>query len=283
MIGFQIGDHKKKLDELKKAKCNTFQAFIQHKEIIEENLNSEQYKFNIVGHSSFSINLAFPFDYKSFIINKCIKEIKYFMNMNAICYVVHTGKLSKKIEQSRQEAMTNMINSLCYISNKLNLHKNNNFYLCLELLSGEKNDLINNIHELNNFMKIISKYKTLSNLKICLDTCHLFVSGYNIANKNIFDKYINDFNNLIGLNKIGLVHLNDSFYDCNSKKDKHEHINKGKIGQNIGYIYNIFSKLNIPIIIEMKNKYKENIQELQKLQKLQNNKNYKNKKRIAKA
>lgn len=65
---------------------------------------------------------------------------------------------------------------------------------------------------------------------VCFDTCHAFASGYDLRNQKAVDKTLKDFNNIIGLNRLKLIHINDSKTDLNSKKDRHEHIGLGKIG-----------------------------------------------------
>ncbi len=67
------------------------------------------------------------------------------------------------------------------------------------------------------------------NCGITLDTCHLFTSGYDISNKNSLEDTLSDFDNIVGLENLKLIHLNDSVGELNSKIDRHEHIGLGKI------------------------------------------------------
>jgi deoxyribonuclease IV len=68
-----------------------------------------------------------------------------------------------------------------------------------------------------------------SNIKICLDTCHLFASGYDIASKEGLNNFLKEFDKKIGLGKMALLHANDSRGNLGSKLDRHEHIGKGHI------------------------------------------------------
>ena len=83
---------------------------------------------------------------------------------------------------------------------------------------------------------------------VCLDTCHLSDAGYDIVN---FDKFLDLFDELIGIDKIKCVHINDSKNEVGSHKDRHENIGYGKIGFDtlINIIYNNRLK-NIPKILE---------------------------------
>ena len=65
---------------------------------------------------------------------------------------------------------------------------------------------------------------------MCFDTCHAFASGYDLRNKGSVEKTLKDFDKTIGLEKLKLVHVNDSKGDLGKHLDRHEHIGKGKIG-----------------------------------------------------
>jgi deoxyribonuclease-4 len=67
-------------------------------------------------------------------------------------------------------------------------------------------------------------------LGICLDTAHLLASGYDIRTKSSLDATLASFSSVIGLNRVKLLHGNDSKAGLGEKKDRHEHIGKGKIG-----------------------------------------------------
>ncbi|MCG4722890.1 TIM barrel protein, partial [Alistipes putredinis] len=65
-------------------------------------------------------------------------------------------------------------------------------------------------------------------LGVCLDTCHVFSAGYDIVND--LDSVLDDFDNIIGLDKLKAVHLNDSMMPFGAKKDRHACIGEGEIG-----------------------------------------------------
>jgi len=69
------------------------------------------------------------------------------------------------------------------------------------------------------------------NIGVCYDTQHGFASGYDIRNKKAVNKTLEDFENLIGLEKLKMSHCNDSKVELGSNKDRHEHIGKGMIGK----------------------------------------------------
>jgi deoxyribonuclease-4 len=86
---------------------------------------------------------------------------------------------------------------------------------------------------------------------MCLDTCHIFNAGYDISNKKKIKIYLDEFEKLIGINEIKLIHLNDSKNKVNSKLDRHENINYGYIGKDgLIEIAKFFTKLGISIVLE---------------------------------
>ncbi|MBU4360648.1 deoxyribonuclease IV [Candidatus Parcubacteria bacterium] len=65
---------------------------------------------------------------------------------------------------------------------------------------------------------------------ICYDTAHAFESGYDMRDRKSVKKTLNEFDKILGLDKLKLIHINDSKTDLGSRVDRHEHIGKGKIG-----------------------------------------------------
>jgi deoxyribonuclease-4 len=112
-------------------------------------------------------------------------------------------------------------------------------------MAGKGTELGTNIEELETIIKGINKQELIG---VCLDTCHLSDSGIDLNN---FNEYLDEFDKKIGINKIKVIHINDSKNPISSHKDRHEIIGYGTIGFNtlIGVIYN--ERLNnIPRILE---------------------------------
>lgn len=86
---------------------------------------------------------------------------------------------------------------------------------------------------------------------VCIDTAHMFASGYDIRTKSDIDSLTQTISKTVGLNKIKLIHGNDSKVDFNSKKDRHEHIGYGKIGEEgFKYIVNNKHLSKLDMIVE---------------------------------
>ena len=113
-----------------------------------------------------------------------------------------------------------------------------------------------------------NKYK--SRLGFCIDTAHIFSAGYKIHQPGIFEKYMEKFNKLIGIDYIQLIHVNDSAAKLNSNIDRHTGIGKGYIYKNNTDIFSNMARFcfdhNIPMILETHDNYKKEIAFIKKIQ-----------------
>lgn len=69
------------------------------------------------------------------------------------------------------------------------------------------------------------------NLAVCFDSCHVFAAGYDLSRPHLVNSILDEFDKLIGLNKLALFHLNDSKKGCGSRVDRHQLIGRGEIGE----------------------------------------------------
>ncbi len=77
---------------------------------------------------------------------------------------------------------------------------------------------------------IIDKVKNEVPIGVCIDTCHIFVAGYDIRTKEALDKTLKEFDDIIGLEYLSAFHMNDSQKDLGSRVDRHADLGEGKIG-----------------------------------------------------
>ena len=114
-----------------------------------------------------------------------------------------------------------------YIAEMLNeiLTENQTTTVLLETMAGKGSEIGRNFEEIQT---IISKVKLQDKIGVCLDTCHVWDGGYDIVNN--LDKVLDEFDKIIGLNKLKAIHLNDSMNDFEAHKDRHAKIGEGKIG-----------------------------------------------------
>lgn len=105
------------------------------------------------------------------------------------------------------------------------LHKDLHTTVLLETMAGKGTEVGRSFAEL---AEILSKVQLSEQMGVCLDTCHIFDGGYDIVHD--LDGVLEQFDKIIGLDKLKAVHLNDSLNLCGSHKDRHACIGSGNIG-----------------------------------------------------
>ena len=86
---------------------------------------------------------------------------------------------------------------------------------------------------------------------VCLDTCHVFAAGYPLTDPKEYEKTIKQFDDIVGLDRLRVIHMNDSKREFGSRKDRHEHIGKGYIGlEGFRNIVNDRRLKKVPMILE---------------------------------
>src|SRR3989338_5132668 len=126
--------------------------------------------------------------------------------------------------------------------------------LLLEISAGAGNVMGDTFEELTEIIRL-SSY----DLGICLDSAHIFASGYDIKSKEGFKKTVEIIKKTVGLKGVKLIHANDSKIELGGRKDRHDHIGDGKIGQE-GFV-NLMAVFNCDFICETEHdKVREDIQ-----------------------
>ena len=194
---------------------------------------------NVVCHAPYIVNLANNIDkdkYK-FAIDFLKKEIERCKMLGISLIVLHPGSATSL---ERNAAIKNIIYALNII-----LENENDVIICLETMAGKGTEIGINIDEIKMLLEGVTNKKCIG---VCLDTCHLNDSGVDISS---FDEYLDDFDKKIGIDKIKVVHINDSKNPIGARKDRHENIGFGTIGFEplIDVIYNKRLE-NIPKILE---------------------------------
>jgi deoxyribonuclease-4 len=123
----------------------------------------------------------------------------------------------------------------------------NQVMLLLENTAGTKNSMGGSLGDIEAIIEALDTKR----VGVCLDTCHLFGAGYELRTPEGIASTLGEFDNLIGLDKLKLVHLNDSKGDLGSALDRHEHIGLGKIGED-GFRSILGNKTikSLPMILE---------------------------------
>lgn len=194
---------------------------------------------NVVVHAPYIINLANNEDDRKyrFAIDFLKEEVKRVEKFGVEKLVLHPGSYTT---QNIDTGINNIINALNEV-----ITPNQKVKICLETMAGKGTEVC---FKLEHIKRILDGVKLCDKLMVCLDTCHLNDAGYDMKK---FDEFLKEFDNVIGIEKIGCVHVNDSKNPIGAHKDRHENLGYGTIGFDslINIIYN--EKLqNVPKILE---------------------------------
>ncbi len=185
-------------------------------------------------------------------------DLKYGALIGARCVILHLG-FAVLLENSI--AINNFINNIIIIIKNMP----DNIKLALETTAGQGTQIGRTLEELALiWIGITSRIHKLNGtgnkhklqVGICIDTAHIFSSGYNISTLDGIKFYLNEFNKLIGWQHIIMYHINNNKFKCNSKKDFHKGIGQGEIFNTsegidaLKYIKTFCIKHNIPMILE---------------------------------
>lgn len=123
---------------------------------------------------------------------------------------------------------------------------NEQLQIALETMAGKGSECGKSFEEL---AMIIDGVKHNEKLSVCFDTCHIHDAGYDIVDD--FDGVLNEFDKIIGIDRLKVLHINDSKNDRGTRKDRHENIGYGKIGfKALSYIVHHPQLMSIPKILE---------------------------------
>ena len=100
--------------------------------------------------------------------------------------------------------------------------------VCLEITAGQGATVGYRFEQL---ARIIEGVEADGRVGICLDTCHVFAAGYDIRTDEGYDAMITEVDDTVGLDRLRVIHLNDSQKACGSRVDRHAHIGEGEIGE----------------------------------------------------
>ena len=182
---------------------------------------SKEKNVTLVAHVPFLVNLSSP---DESIRQKSVERLKFEVINSSILgikkLILHPGSAVNDI---RLNAIENIILGLNSVAELCSTHT---ITILLETMSGQGTQIGSTFEELN---YILSKSKCSEYLGVCLDTSHVFASGYDISNVMKLDEVLIKFDSCIGFEKIGCFHLNNTMIPCGNKTDRHSSIFNGKI------------------------------------------------------
>ena len=206
------------------------EAFIKMKEI---GLDYSK----VVVHAPYIVNLANDDEVKfNFEVQFLKEELKRCTKLGIKKVVLHPGS---HVGLGIDKGIENIAKGLNLVLGEEDVT------ILLETMAGKGSEVGSKLEEIRRIIDLVEDKKHIG---VCIDTCHLSDAGYDISK---FDEFLDEFDKIIGIEKIGCVHVNDSKNEMGSHKDRHENIGFGKIGFEtlLKVIYNERLE-NVPKILE---------------------------------
>ena len=232
----------------------------------------KEYNIKIVFHGLVRLNFCLDPTKERFKwgINNLIYDMNLANQIGSEGVIIHLGYYkTKKIDITYNICVKNFISSIKYVLNNIdNNNSNNHPYIFIETSCNQNNSIGGTLEELAQlYNKIPKKYR--SRVKLCVDTAHIFLAGYDIRIKEELIKYFETFDKLIGIENLSIVHLNDTLKELGSKINRHAPIGEGYIfkdKQNLINLINILKNYDINIILETnEDNYKKEIKTIKNI------------------
>ena len=240
--------------EALKIGANTFQYFtrnprggkakdINEKDILALRKLMEENNFaKILAHAPYTLNgCSADESTREFASEMMADDLERLKYLPTSLYNFHPGSHVK-------QGVDVGINYIVEMLNKV-LKPEHTTIVLLETMAGKGTEVGRTFEEI---AEIISRVELNEKMGVCLDTCHVSDAGYDIVNE--LDGVLEEFDRIIGLDRLHAIHLNDSKNPFKSHKDRHEKIGEGEIGfEAIKRIINHPKLRNIPFFLETPN------------------------------
>src|SRR5215213_4376294 len=176
----------------------------------------------VVAHDSYLINLASPDDaLRERSIAAFGDELERCDQLGVPWLVTHPGA---HMGTGVEEGVGRVANALNHIFAE---HRRLNVTVLLETTAGQGSSLGRSFEEL---AMILALVEDQSRVAVCFDTCHVFAAGYDVRDAEVYAATMQAFDDVIGLNRLRLFHLNDSKKGLGAHVDRHAHIGEGELG-----------------------------------------------------
>ncbi|MGN1185163.1 MAG: deoxyribonuclease IV [Oliverpabstia sp.] len=246
--------------------ANTFQFFTRNprgskaKEIDEKDVQAyhrfarEHGISQILAHAPYTLNPCSKDAHtREFALMTMEDDLKRMEYVPGNCYNFHPGS---HVGQGAEEGIRLIADTLNQI-----LKKEQHTTVLLETMAGKGTEVGRSFEEIR---AILDKINLKDHMGVCLDTCHVYDAGYDIVNH--LDQVLEEFDAVIGLERLKAIHMNDSKNPFASHKDRHEKIGEGSLGaETFRQMVNHPLLAGIPIYLETPNELDGYAREIQML------------------
>jgi len=261
-LQMQIGCHvsisgsiDKSVDNAIERECSAFQIFTRNprgwhaKELTKQDItnfqeklkNSKIDRFATCAHMPYLPNLSSPKkDGFEKSIKTLVSEVERCGQLGIPYLVTHLGS---HLGTGEGEGIKRLVSGLTKAG-----QTKNDVMILLENTAGQKNSVGADFEQL---AEIYNQLKPSKKFGVCFDTCHAFVSGYDLRTEKAVKDTFKKFDETVGIENLKILHLNDAKGEIGCNLDRHYHIGLGNIGaKGLGAVIKTANKKKIPIILE---------------------------------
>ena len=196
----------------------------------------------VMCHAIYLVNLAAPNDH---VYGKSLETMRSTMKIacaiDADGVVFHVGShLGSGLEKGLERALPALEQVLELCSDRT--------WLLMENSAGAGGTIGRSVEELGTLFERLDRHPRLG---VCLDSCHLFVSGCDVTDEGALDSALEDLEDAVGLDRLRCLHVNDSKAAVGTNRDRHENILDGLMGEGLGVFLGHPKLQGLPAILEV--------------------------------
>jgi deoxyribonuclease-4 len=212
-------------------------------------------------HALYLVNLAAPDDA---IYAKSVDTMRSTMDaacgIDADAVVFHVGS---HLGAGFEAGLERVVPALAQVLDRCN----DRTWLLMENSAGAGGTIGRSVDELATIFDALARHERLG---LCLDSCHLFVSGVDVTDAAVLDALLTEVDERIGLERLRVLHANDAKAPLGSNRDRHDNIGDGLIGEGLGVFLAHPALQELPVVLEVPGEdgHGPNADEIRKLREL---------------
>jgi deoxyribonuclease-4 len=232
--------------------AETAQIFVQsprtwrptnHKPETIERFKAERARLEapVFAHALYLVNLASP---NEDLYRKSVKTM--CTTMDVACAIEAEGVIFH-VGSHQGSGFESAVDRVVAAMDEILEHANERTWLLMENSAGAGGTIGRSIEELATLYKRLGRHKRLG---VCLDSCHLFVSGWDVIERAELDRLVSELERQIGLDRLRALHVNDAKAPLGSNRDRHENIGQGTMGEKLGVFLSHPAFAELPALLE---------------------------------
>jgi deoxyribonuclease-4 len=242
----------KALERMQEIGAEAAQIFVQsprtwrptnHKPETIERFKSERARLKapVFAHALYLVNLASPNEdlYRRSVETMCT-------TMDVACRVEADGVIFH-VGSHQGTGFESAVERVATAMEEILEHANNRTWLLMENSAGAGGTIGRSIEELAALYERLGRHPSLG---VCLDSCHLFVSGWDVTERAELDRLVAELDHQIGIERLRALHVNDAKAPLGSNRDRHENIGEGVMGEKLGVFVSHPAFAQLPALLE---------------------------------